>query len=51
MPKCLRMAVQMEHIASIALRRGIYREQIHFTFIIPENKTIINAKQSPSHVF
>ena len=42
---------QMEHIASIALRRGIYREQIHFTFIIPENKTIINAKQSPSHVF
>ena len=29
----------------------ICREQIHFTFIIPENKTIINAKQSPSHVF
>ena len=35
----------------IALRREICREQIHFTFIIPENKTIINAKQSPSHVF
>ena len=51
MPKCLRMAVQMEHIAPIALRRGICREQIHFTFIIPENKTIINTKQSPSHVF
>ena len=47
MPKCLRMAVQMDHIASIALRRGICREQIHFTFIIPENKTIFksNAKQ------